>query len=184
MKPLYRCVWLTTRRLSKTISAESIPTFLQDVAHDLFLLFWSEHRCFFLLKDNYYYFSYFLFKFTPLFIPLDFSFLHFCFPLTYASVNGIIIFMMGYLFLLLIPLFCSKGWAHLIQRGSDVMEVEIVGKYPDNHVGGSSVYIRGDGCGLTWVTGKQLHKTTTDTWTITVSCAVGSQVSVKLLQHG
>ena len=46
-----------------------------------------------------------------------------------------------------------------------------VGYYPDENLSGQKIYIRGDGCNLTWTKGVPLNKTGANEWKTALMCA-------------
>lgn len=55
------------------------------------------------------------------------------------------------------------------------------GYYPDANLGGQLIYIRGDGCNLTWSKGVPLNHTGANEWKTALLCAENVNISVKLL---
>lgn len=53
--------------------------------------------------------------------------------------------------------------------------------YPDTNLGGHLIYIRGDGCNLTWSKGVPLNRTAANEWKTALLCADNMSISVKLL---
>ncbi len=53
--------------------------------------------------------------------------------------------------------------------------------YPDANLAGQTIYIRGDGCNLTWTKGVPLNRTAANEWKTALMCAENVVISVKLL---
>jgi hypothetical protein len=46
-----------------------------------------------------------------------------------------------------------------------------IGYYPDENLAGQKIFIRGDGCNLTWTKGVALNKTGVNEWKTALMCA-------------
>lgn len=65
-----------------------------------------------------------------------------------------------------------QAWA--VSCAVDAAMITMTAKYPSVHLAGSTLYIRGEGCGWSWTKGVPMERTDADTHIITAQCSQSS----------